>query len=46
MGLGGVVKRGLDGGRVTMDARRKVALSGTMVVSMEGLTRLMHGSLF
>jgi hypothetical protein len=46
VGLSGVVRRGLSGGHMKMDARREVALSGAMVVSMAGLERLMHGSLF
>jgi hypothetical protein len=44
--LGGMVQQGLDDGHMTMEARRKVALSGTLVVSMAGLASLMHGSLF
>jgi hypothetical protein len=43
--LGGMVQRGL-GGCGVMDSCREVALSGTVVVSMAGLARLMHGSLF
>ena len=40
--LGGVAQRGLSVGRVRMDARRAVALSGAMVASMAGLARSMH----
>ena len=39
--LGGVGQRGLDGGRVLMDARREVVLYGAVVVSMAGLARSM-----
>jgi hypothetical protein len=46
VGLGGVVQQGLSGGRMMMDAYREVALSGAVVVSMAGLARLLHGSLF
>jgi hypothetical protein len=37
---------GLSGRRMMMDARIEVALSGAVVVSMAGLARLLHGSLF
>jgi hypothetical protein len=46
VGLGGLAQRGLNGGRMTMDARREVVLSGAVVVLMAGLARLMHGSMF
>jgi hypothetical protein len=46
VGLGGVVQQGLSGRRMKMDARREVALSGAVVVSMADLARLMHGFLF
>jgi hypothetical protein len=46
VGLGGVEQRGLSGRCMKMDARREVALSGAVVVSMADLARLMHGSLF
>jgi hypothetical protein len=46
VGLDGVGQRGLDDGHVVMDARREVVLSGAVEVSMAGLARLMHGSLF
>jgi hypothetical protein len=46
VGLDGVAQRGLGGGRMAMDPRREVALSSAVVVSMAGLTSLMHGSLF
>jgi hypothetical protein len=46
VGLGGVVQRGLSGGHMMMDAHREMALSGAVVVSMAGLARLLHGSLF
>jgi hypothetical protein len=46
VGLGGVGQWGLDGGRMIMDARMEVVLSGTVVVSMAGLVSFMHGCLF
>jgi hypothetical protein len=46
VGLDGVGQRGLSDERMTIDARREVALSGAVVVSMAGLARLMQGSLF
>jgi hypothetical protein len=39
VGIGSVAQRGLGGRRMMMDARREVALAGTMVVSMAGLAR-------
>jgi hypothetical protein len=46
VGLDGVVQRDLSGRPMMMDAHREVALSGAVVVSMAGLARLLHGSLF
>jgi hypothetical protein len=37
--LGGVVQRGLGDGRVLLDARRVVELSGVMVALTAGLAR-------
>jgi hypothetical protein len=45
VGLGGMAQWGLHGGRLTMNARREVAPSGAVVVSMAGLASLVHGSL-
>jgi hypothetical protein len=46
VGLGGMAQRGPGGERMALDARRKVVPSGAVVVSMAGLTSLVHGSLF
>jgi hypothetical protein len=46
VGPSGVGQRGLNDGRVTMDARGEVALYVTMDVSMADLARLMYGYLF
>jgi hypothetical protein len=46
VGLGGMVQRGLSAVRMMMDAHREVVLSGAVVVSMAGLARLLHASLF
>jgi hypothetical protein len=41
VGLSGMVQRGLGGGRMMMDARRVVALSG-VVVSTAGTAKIMR----
>jgi hypothetical protein len=40
--LGGMVQWGLSGGCVMMDARRMEALSGVVVASMAGMTKIMR----
>jgi hypothetical protein len=42
VGLGGMVPRSLDGGRVRRCARREEALSGTMVAPSAGSTKFMR----
>jgi hypothetical protein len=46
VGLGSVGQQGLDNKHMMMDTHRKFVLFGAVVVSMAGLARLMHGSLF
>jgi hypothetical protein len=40
--LGGMARWGLGGGRVRMDARWTEALSGVVVSSMAGMTKIMQ----
>jgi hypothetical protein len=42
--LGGMVRRGLGGGRGVKNSRRAGALSSPMVVSMTGLARAIQNS--